>query len=943
MNNCKENFRPCAFARNYPFLATVLFLLASAHCFGAKSIKRGSVTWTFDRDYPAGQFANGDWYVVSTTGITITSISPSWDGQKNGAQINPLMNKSLQGLDKRISTSGINYDGNLNVADDLPISLYANQTLVSVVGKDNASRSPWMEEAQVLTVLPTEPPANSFRPPYAGTDKTIRGTTDDIDWNWVLDLPHPPNARSPNRAIGNIQIDWWEQWQSSDLKTANTEHTYGRAIAYEAATAVLWLHLSNSRSKKEEVMIDLIQRGIDNFGLVKSDRHGWWPNGGHNLGRKLPFLIAAKALNDSEMMTYSTSEKGGRRAWHEDEQHFYVSSEQIDKQPALNTNGTRPYSDRTPYLAEHLGMADWTSNGYNERHRATPKWTGWSGSGYRFANGGPNVGQVAAAMLSGLESAWDAPAFFDYIRERYWPAEEDARQNAFNQIYLFHAEMFERAVDGDYSWTLPSIELETPKFDRQPGLYLSEQNVTISSSDGLKIYYTLDGSTPSQNSFLYSQPLHLQNSTLVKAVAVRDDGKTSSVASLDMVINDFVSSSLWQNVPLSELAGISEFSFTAVPPNSDIDTVMGFSQNPVVNYSEMACLIRFNSDGFIDARNGSKYQAEGAIPYTANTEYTFLIKIDTTNKTYSVYARTNPYDSAIVAKDYQFRTESLNTDQINYFATKSLYDDPVRIAGIQGTDFENEVLYPSPQLTFSHPSGSYESMTLDLSITSDQDDSEIFYTVDGTAPTPGNASTSLYTKPLSLSQSMTVKAIGVSTQNTLSQLTSVDITVNELASTENWKNLDIGPQTESFSFNFSGTAPAAELDGVVGFGAETADSYSDLACIIRFNDAGYIDARDSNIYRSDSIFEYEPNVEYQFTVKVDFATKRYSVTVLDPENGPVKIADGFYFRSEQNHIESINYLSTRTLAPNNLKIFSLGFPTQRIPSSPYGLILSKIE
>lgn len=943
MNDCKKNQGLYVFIANNPIWIVILCFLLSAQSLGANSVKSGSITWTFDQDYPTGQFANGDWYAVGPKGITIISISPEWDGQKNGAQINPLMNRSLQGLDTRISTSGIKYDNTLNVADDLPISIQPNQSIISVVGKDNASRSPWMEEAQVLTVLSATPPENSFRPPYAGTDKTIRGQTTDIDWSWVLDLPHPPNARSPNKAIGNIQIDWWEQWQSSDMKTANTEHTYGRAIAYEAATAVLWLHLSNSRSKKEATMIDIVQRGIDNFGLVKSNENGWWPNGGHNLGRKLPFLIAAKALNDTEMMSYSTVESSGRRAWHEDEQHFYVSSEQIDRQPSLNSDGSRPYVDRIAYTHEHLGIADWTSNRHTELHRATPRWTGWSGSGYRFANGGPNVGQVAAAMLSGLESAWDAPAFFDYIRERYWPSEEGKRQNAFNQIYLFHAEMFEKAVKNNPSSTETRKELPPPEFNLSSGIYLDAQNVVITGTDDASIFYTLDGTEPNENSLRYSQPLNLELSTLVKAIAVALDGTASSSRSLDIKVNDFVSDSTWQNVELTGLGGVLEFSFTANSPKSNVDTVFGFSQSQVENYSEMACLIRFNSEGLIDARNGNSYEAIQSIPYLPDTQHTFLIQIDTNKKNYNVYVRTTKQNVLLVARDYQFRTESLSTQKINYFATKSLYDDPIRITSLQEINFSNEILYPRPKLIFSHATGKYESMTLDLSLASDQKDAKIYYTLDASTPQPGAPSTFLYSDPITLKQSTTVQVVGVSIQNTSSQVETVNLILNEFDSKEDWTNVEIGYQAKSFSFTFSAIAPASNSDSVVGLCTSQASNYSDLACIVRFNDTGLLDARDSDTYRSNSVVEYEPNAEYNFTFTVDLENKRYSVTADKLGMEPIVIAQNFRFRTEQNQIEFIKYLSTRTLAPNSLKLSSLRFPVEQKPATPYRLIVNKDE
>lgn len=482
------------------FIAPVILLIAShspsAHAVTASSVSKGSITWTFDGSYTVGQYVTGDWWVVGP--VTINSISPAWDGTRHGAQINPVMNTKYQGLDTRISTSGIDFQSALNVADDLPLDLDPGDSLVSVKGKSSATKSPWMDEAQVLTVVSSAPPDDSFRPPYAGTDKTIRGDIDDIDWSWVRNLPSPAYVSTPNSKIGNIQIDWWDKWQASDVKTANTEHTYGRAIAYEAATAVLWLHLNNSQSAKEPTMIDVIQRGIDNFGIVKSAGKGWHPNGGHNLGRKLYLLVAARALNDSEMMSYSTSTYGGRRHWQEDEQYFYVDESQVGWQPSEQASGGKPYADRDPYEEEHVGIPDWTSNAWSELHRATPKWSGWKGDGYRFGNGSPNVGQCLAAELSGLRDDWDKEALFEYIEDRYWPVEEANRANAYNKIYLFHAAMWEAykglGTGGDSDTEAPTTPSDVSANDVGPYSVDLSWSASTDNEDVLGYYIYINGS-----------------------------------------------------------------------------------------------------------------------------------------------------------------------------------------------------------------------------------------------------------------------------------------------------------------------------------------------------------------------------------------------------------------------------------------------------------------
>ena len=58
--------------------------------------------------------------------------------------------------------------------------------------------------------------------------------------------------------------------------------------------------------------------------------------------------------------------------------------------------------------------------------------------------------------------------------------------------------------------------------------------VSISAADGAEIRYTLDGSTPTASSTLYSEAFTVTETTSVKAIAIKD-GQTSEVASKTFV------------------------------------------------------------------------------------------------------------------------------------------------------------------------------------------------------------------------------------------------------------------------------------------------------------------------------------------------------------------------------------------------------------------------
>ncbi len=118
------------------------------------------------------------------------------------------------------------------------------------------------------------------------------------------------------------------------------------------------------------------------------------------------------------------------------------------------------------------------------------------------------------------------------------------------------------------------------------------------------------------------------------------------------------------------------------PSHSPMNAGVGLSQGEVENWGDMGAIVRFNTDGFIDVRNGANYEALASFPYSANTEYEVEFIGDASTQTYSVSVKAPGEDKVVLATDYKFRTDTPQ-NTINYISYK--VDDNTDWGGVIGS------------------------------------------------------------------------------------------------------------------------------------------------------------------------------------------------------------------------------------------------------------------
>jgi hypothetical protein len=360
----------------------------------ASALSQHDITWTFSEARPAGRFANGDWWVVGP--VEVLSVTPAPAGGRHGSMINPAPGDH-HAFDSRVW----GYQAALTVT--YPVTLQAGQSLVSTVSwleeepgapppdtaMPSASR-PSLKIAAVLSVLAGAPPADAFRPPYAGSAKPLYRTSA-LRRELLPRLRPPPGTPDLSAAENWFSRPWLDvktDWSGRYLHPSRNMPDYGRDLAARLNDGYLMLLLDLD---KELLLVRLVQIGIDLYGLLEAGQT--WPgNGGHASGRKLPILFAGLMLDDDGMLSI-----GGRyppQTFGEDCQTFFVTA--ADKL-------------RFPSLFPVIGAPAW-----GIRHWYAPERDG-QGRGYQLCcTANAWHGAVLCARALGLVERWAWPPLFAY-------------------------------------------------------------------------------------------------------------------------------------------------------------------------------------------------------------------------------------------------------------------------------------------------------------------------------------------------------------------------------------------------------------------------------------------------------------------------------------------------------------------------------------------------
>ena len=270
------------------------------------------------------------------------------------------------------------------------------------------------------------------------------------------------------------------------------------------------------------------------------------------------------------------------------------------------------------------------------------------------------------------------------------------------------------------TWANTSV-IATPTIAPESGTIFGDEGLTVTIScetQGVDIFYTLDGSDPDDGSTPYNGPINLTETTTVKAIAYDSDDNTSNVASATYIYVD-PNAPGTQNNPFTVAQAIEN-----TPSSGTTDNVY----------------IR----GIVSSFYNTNIMGDG-------NNYRYYISDDGTTTTQLLVYKGKGLDQTTFANV----DDLLVGDEVVIYGKLTMYQNAPEIAS---GNYLTSWVRPTHNVatpTFSPEAGNYtEAQT--VTINCDTDGATIYYTTDGTTPT--NEKTQ-YNGPITVSTATTIKAI----------------------------------------------------------------------------------------------------------------------------------------------------------------------------------------
>jgi streptogramin lyase len=120
--------------------------------------------------------------------------------------------------------------------------------------------------------------------------------------------------------------------------------------------------------------------------------------------------------------------------------------------------------------------------------------------------------------------------------------------------------------------------------------------------------------------------------------------------------------------PFARQTGVFTCTFEARPLQAAMDGVTGLCAGEAFSFADLAAIVRFNSNGRIDARDGGAYRAEQDIPYTTGTWYRFRLVVDIPAHRYDAFVTAPDGQTQVIGQGLAFRSEQSTVPYLDHWA-----------------------------------------------------------------------------------------------------------------------------------------------------------------------------------------------------------------------------------------------------------------------------------
>jgi hypothetical protein len=185
------------------------------------------------------------------------------------------------------------------------------------------------------------------------------------------------------------------------------------------------------------------------------------------------------------------------------------------------------------------------------------------------------------------------------------------------------------------TYTLGASDTTAPTVTASPaaGTYTSAQSITLSANETATIYYTLDGTTPTTASTIYSGPINIASTKTLQFIGKDTAGNTSTPVAATYTIN----------IPADTTAPV----LTITPAATFTDT-----QTVTMSATDSSTFtIWYTVDGTDPTASGTKVQYSSPVTLTATTTVK-AYAVDSANNASAVQTITYTLGTAYVVDDF---------------------------------------------------------------------------------------------------------------------------------------------------------------------------------------------------------------------------------------------------------------------------------------------------